>query len=157
MSQAIIEAFYGAFSRRDAEAMGALYAEDVAFSDPVFGALSGECARNLWRMLTARAKDLELTFSDVTDTSAHWEARYTFSQTGRQVHNVIDATFTIRDGKIVQHADVFDFWRWSRQALGPAGLLLGWTPILQGAVRKKALAGLAAYEASRVSGAHRSQ
>ena len=149
MSKELIERFYRAFSARDAEAMAALYTDDVRFSDPAFGPLEGEHARNMWRMLAARAADLELTFSNVTDDSAHWEATYTFSQTGRKVHNVIDARFQIRDGKIARHDDSFDFWRWSRQALGPAGLLLGWTPFLQQAVRKKALAGLAAYEASR--------
>jgi ketosteroid isomerase-like protein len=141
----VIERFYQAFSRKDGEEMASLYTDDVRFSDPAFGPLEGEHARNMWRMLTGRATDLEITFSNLTDTSAHWEARYTFS-TGRKVHNIIDATFQFRDGKIARHDDVFDFWRWSRQALGPAGLLLGWTPILQGAVRKKALAQLATFE-----------
>jgi ketosteroid isomerase-like protein len=147
----VIERFYRAFAARDAEAMGALYTDDVRFSDPAFGPLEGERARNMWRMLAARATDLELTFSNVTDSSAHWEAHYTFSQTGRRVHNVIDARFEFRDGKIARHDDQFDFWRWSRQALGVPGLLLGWSSLLQNAVRKKALAGLDAYERERRS------
>jgi ketosteroid isomerase-like protein len=142
----VIESFYGAFARRDAEAMAALYRDDVRFSDPAFGPLSGEHARNMWRMLTAAAPDLEITFGQVTERSAHWEARYTFSATGRRVHNVIDAEFEIREGKIVRHDDHFDFGRWSRQALGPAGWLLGWTPLIQWAVRRRALASLAQYE-----------
>jgi ketosteroid isomerase-like protein len=149
MSRELIESFYRAFQRRDAEAMAALYSDDVRFSDPAFGPLVGEHARNMWRMLTARATDLELTFSDVTESTAHWEARYTFTQTGKKVHNIIDARFEFKAGKIARHDDVFDFWRWSRQALGAPGLLLGWTPLLQNAVRKKALAGLAAFEAKR--------
>ena len=151
MSRGIIERFYRAFAARDAEAMGALYTDDVRFCDPAFGPLVGERARNMWRMLAARATDLELSYRDVTDDSAHWEARYTFSQTGRRVHNVIDARFQFRDGKIARHDDSFDFWRWSRQALGAPGLLLGWTPLLQNAVQKKALAGLDAYERERVA------
>ena len=149
MSKEIIESFYRAFQRRDAEGMAALYREDVRFSDPAFGPLVGEHARNMWRMLAERAADLELEFSNVTDTTAHWEARYTFSQTGRKVHNIIDARFEFKDGKIARHDDVFDFWRWSRQALGVPGLILGWSPMLQNAVRKKALAGLAAFEQKR--------
>ena len=43
-------------------------------------------------------------------------------------------------GKIVRHIDRFDFWRWSRMALGPAGLLLGWTPLLHKKVQAKARA-----------------
>ncbi len=149
MSRELIETFYRAFQRRDAEAMAALYRDDVRFSDPAFGPLAGERARNMWRMLAARATDLECEFQVLSDTTAHWEARYTFSQTGRKVHNIIDARFEFKDGKIARHDDVFDFWRWSRQALGVPGLLLGWSPFLQNAVRKKALAGLDAFEAKR--------
>jgi ketosteroid isomerase-like protein len=147
--KSVVEQFYRAFQRKDAEEMASLYTDDVRFSDPAFGILNGEHARNMWRMLAKRATDLELTFSNVTDESAHWEARYTFTQTGRRVHNIIEAKFQFRDGKIARHDDVFDFWRWSRQALGPAGLVLGWTPILRNAVRKKALAGLAAFESAQ--------
>ena len=100
-------------------------------------------------MLAKRAADLEIVFSNVTDNSAHWEAWYTFSQTGRKVHNVIDAKFEFKDGKIVRHDDVFDFWRWSRQALGAPGALLGWAGFFHATVTKRALTGLDAFEAKR--------
>jgi ketosteroid isomerase-like protein len=150
---ALIQRFYESFQRRDAEGMVACYHPDVVFSDPAFGELRAPEARAMWRMLTGRAKDLDLTFRDVVATdaegSAHWEARYTFTATNRRVHNVIDATFRFDNGKIVRHDDRFSFWRWSRQALGPAGLFFGWLPPMQGAVRKKANKGLAEFIASR--------
>ena len=73
---------------------------------------------------------------------AHWDAHYTFSRTGRPVHNSITAGFAFKDGLIARHADRFSFWRWSRQALGPVGLWLGWTPLLRARVRANARAGL---------------
>jgi hypothetical protein len=100
-------------------------------------------------MLCARAKDLDIDFSAVaargTSGSAHWEARYTFSKTGRAVHNVIEASFTFVDEKIIRHADSFSLWKWAGRALGPAGILLGWTPIIRGAVRREARQGLEAF------------
>lgn len=142
----LIERFYRSFQARDAEQMSVCYHDQVVFADPVFPDLRGEHARTMWRMLCARAADLEVSFSNVVADEqsgrAHWEARYTFSQTGRKVHNVIDATFRFRDGLIVEHHDRFDFWRWSRMALGPTGVLLGWTPLLRSAVRRKAAHGL---------------
>ncbi|MCH5685819.1 nuclear transport factor 2 family protein [Niabella sp. W65] len=33
----IVEKFYDAFSRKDFETMNSCYAEDIVFSDPVFG------------------------------------------------------------------------------------------------------------------------
>ncbi|HEX8059406.1 MAG TPA: nuclear transport factor 2 family protein, partial [Cyclobacteriaceae bacterium] len=70
--------------------------------------------------------------------SALWEAWYSFSRTGRQVHNIIDAKFEFRDGLIYKHHDHFAFWRWSRQALGTSGTLLGWSPVVRNKVRETA-------------------
>jgi hypothetical protein len=76
-------------------------------------------------------------------------ATYLFSQTGRTVVNRIDAHFVFGDGKIVEHRDHFDLWRWARQALGGKGLLLGWAAPVQNAIRRQAAKGLAQFRASR--------
>ena len=52
----------------------------------------------------------------------------------------------ISEGLIQEHRDSFDLWAWSRQALGPSGVVLGWTPFLQGRVRSQAMAGLRKYQ-----------
>jgi hypothetical protein len=107
----------------------------------------------MWEMLCANAKNFELTFSDVAADEqtgrAHWEARYDFSATGRRVHNKIDAEFEFQDGKIIKHTDTFDFWKWSGQALGPAGSVLGWTPLLRNKVQKQAREKLAKFISAR--------
>ena len=83
--------------------------------------------------------------ADDTRGSARWEARYTFTATGRHVTNVIQATFEFAGGKIRRHVDRFDLYAWARQALGLKGLLLGWSPPVQGAIRAQAARGLAAF------------
>lgn len=142
---ALIEKFYAAFARRDGPAMGACYAPDATFEDPAFK-LKGAEIGAMWTMLCQRGKDLKVEASgieaDDATGRAHWEAYYTFSATGRKVHNIIDATFTFRDGLIATHVDKFDFHRWSKQALGLPGLLLGWTGFMQAKVQGKAMAGL---------------
>lgn len=147
---ALIESFYRAFQRKDAEAMAACYDANVRFSDPVFTNLEGRAAGDMWRMLLSRSKDLELVFdgieADDNSGKAHWVATYTFSQTGRKVVNDISASFTFKDGKIVLHQDDFDLWKWARQALGAKGTLLGWTPLVSGAIRKQAAKGLELYQ-----------
>lgn len=149
----LITKFYEAFTRKDAEAMVSVYAEDVRFSDPVFTDLRGERAKNMWRMLCERGKDLRVEFSgveaDETTGKAHWEAFYTFSVTGEKVHNVIDASFVFANGKIVEHTDRFDLRRWAGQALGLKGKLLGWAPFVHAAIRKNAAKGLDAWSAKR--------
>lgn len=144
----LLRQFYDAFAQRDAAAMAACYHPEVHFQDPVFD-LHGPRAGAMWHMLCARGTDLEVSASGIetegAQGSAAWTARYTFSQTGRPVENHVRADFTFADGLIRTHHDRFDFWRWSRQALGAPGLLLGWTPVLRGAVSKKATASLDAY------------
>jgi len=149
----LIYRFYDAFNRLDAEAMAACYTEDVLFSDPVFGELRGREAGDMWRMLTSKAQDFSVRFdqvrADERSGGAHWVATYLFSQTGRTVINDIQARFVFRDGKICEHHDHFDLWRWSRQALGAKGALLGWTPLVQNAIRAQAQKGLKAFQSGR--------
>ena len=151
--EALIREFYAAFARRDAEAMARCYHDEVFFSDPAFPKLHGEEARDMWRMLVARATDLEIVLEEASADSeggrARWTARYTFSKTGRQVVNRIEALFAFRDGKIVRHFDRFSFWRWSAQALGPLGQSLGWFAPVKWMVRRQAAKQLDRFRAAR--------
>jgi limonene-1,2-epoxide hydrolase len=143
-----IENFYNAFARLDSDAMAPCYADDVAFDDEVFSLRGKREVMGMWRMLCVATKDKgadvwRLRFGNVQADGAtgraHWDAHYRFSATGRLVDNSIDAQFEFApDGRIVRHRDSFDFWRWSRQALGAPGLLLGWTPMLRGKIRERA-------------------
>ena len=148
----LIESLYAAFRARDAKAMAACYHPDATFRDPVFE-VSGPEVAQMWSMLCDRGRDLELEWRDVRaddrEGVAHWEPRYTFSVTGRPVHNRIDARFTFRDGRIAQHVDSFSLWRWSRMALGPKGAALGWTPFVQNAIRAEARRGLARWQSQK--------
>ena len=145
---ALIQRLYESLGRRDAAGMVACYHPEVHFSDPVFD-LKGPQAGDMWRMLCANGRDLTVAFSHIEADDltgrGHWDARYTFSATGRQVLNRIDSSFEFRDGLIVRQHDHFDFWRWSRQALGTPGWLLGWSGFLKKKVRTKAALGLALF------------
>ena len=145
-NEPVIERFYGAFAERDGAAMAACYTRQAHFSDPVFTDLNGAEPGAMWRMLTGRAEDLrvELLARETSGDrgSASWRAHYTFAQTSRAVVNEVNASFRFADGLIAEHLDDFDFHRWARQALGTSGLLLGWTPLLRSAVRRRARAGL---------------
>ena len=151
--EALVREFYAAFARRDAEGMARCYHPEVFFSDAVFLRLRGEEAADMWRMLLARATDLEVTLdeahADGEGGRARWTARYTFTRTGRPVVNRIDALFAFRDGKIVRHYDSFRFWRWASQALGPLGRALGWFAPLKWKVRRDAMRSLERFRAAR--------
>jgi ketosteroid isomerase-like protein len=124
----LITEFYTAFANGDYNRMAACYHDDIEFSDPAFGTLKGNEVKMMWKMLIERSGGkLNIVSSNITDNTAHWEAFYVFSRTGRNVHNKIDARFEFKDGKIISHRDHFNLWRWSSQALGLSGFLLGYT------------------------------
>ena len=156
-NEATIRKLYAALDAHDGEAMAACYAPDATFSDPVFPELTGVQAGDMWRMLTSRATDLEVELpeakADAEAGAARWIATYTFAATGRSVVNRVRSDFRFDDiGLISEQQDDFSFSRWSRQALGPAGLGLGWTPMLRSKVRSNAAAELARFRADRQSG-----
>ena len=147
----VLSRFYAAFAARDVPRMAECYSDKAHFSDPAFGSLNAEEVRARWAMLVGRSADLRITFDilseDERSGSCEWHARYTFTGTGRSVHNVIRSEFVLQDGLIVHQRDRFDFWRWSRQALGMPGHLLGWSPIIRVGVRRSARAALARHMA----------
>jgi hypothetical protein len=68
---------------------------------------------------------------------------------GGALHVLRHAQFRFADGAIAEHVDTFSLWRWTSQALGLPGLLLGWTPMVRGKVRRQAAATLAKFSAER--------
>lgn len=148
MSKELIHTFYTAFQELDAEKMASCYHEDIIFHDPAFGELRGIHASNMWRMLceNQKGKGMVINFEVRSDNSAHWEPIYTFSKTGRKVHNVIDAEFEFKDGLIIKHTDHFNLLRWASQALGLSGKIVGWTPFFRKKLRSQTTSLLKRYE-----------
>ena len=95
----------------------------------------------MWQMLCAAGKDLSINFGNIDTYEdegwANWEADYTFSQTGRKVHNEIEAKFKFKDGLIVEHSDDFNLKKWASQALGFKGMLLGGTSFFKKKLRQQ--------------------
>ncbi|MCB0518231.1 MAG: nuclear transport factor 2 family protein [Lewinellaceae bacterium] len=150
----LIETFYTAFQSGDADTMADCYHDQAIFSDPAFGKLENGEVRDMWRMLLERSQGkLSVAFSGVQadgeNGTARWEAKYPFSKTGRMVHNRISARFKFADGKIIEHRDEFDLWKWSGMALGLPGKLLGWAPFFQQKIRNTALASLRIWQQQR--------
>ncbi|MES2519370.1 MAG: nuclear transport factor 2 family protein [Bacteroidota bacterium] len=147
-NEQLINKFYGAFIQKDFQTMADCYHPEATFKDEAFD-LKGKQIAAMWRMLIERGKDMKVEFSDVKADektgSASWQAWYSFSQTGNQVHNIIQASFIFKDGKIINHHDSFDFHSWSSQSLGLMGKLLGWTSFLQKKVQRSAMKSLSKY------------
>ena len=105
--QQLVETFYLAFKNLDAETMVSCYHDDIIFNDPAFGTLKGERAKNMWRMLceSQKGKNFIVDASDIVcsdDTgTAHWEAHYSFSKTGRKVHNIMKLNLNLKTERLL--------------------------------------------------------
>jgi len=152
----VAERFYEAFMVRDHYTMGLLYAEHATFSDPVFPLLNARGARTMWKMLLTRAEDLGIEVKILEDSPTHasvdWVAHYTFGATGRPVVNRVHTEMAISLGRIVSQVDSFNLWRWSGQALGARGWLLGWTPLVRNKIRAQAAHALREYARKAAAG-----
>lgn len=150
----LINNFYSSFQKLDAAGMTACYSHDIVFFDPAFGLLRGDEAKCMWEMLCKNAKDFSLTYGNIQHldeeySTCDWVATYTFSKTGRKVVNKIKANMRFADGKIVEHSDAFSLHKWSNQALGFMGWLLGWNRFFQKKIQNGARKNLMRYMEGR--------
>jgi hypothetical protein len=131
----IIEKFYQALQKADYKTMQSCYHPEATFYDPIFEDLNSSQVKAMWQMLCQRAENFSVEYRnlacDDNKGSCDWEADYTFSQTKKRVNNKIHSEFVLKDGLIFKQKDRFCVWRWSRQALGLTGWLLGWFPPFQ--------------------------
>jgi ketosteroid isomerase-like protein len=153
-SEKILIKFYSAFAKADSATMCECYHTNVQFRDPAFGLLKGTDVCQIWKMLIEKSKgNLEIEFSDLKSDqylgSARWIATYKFSKTNRKVVNVIHSQFHFQDGLIIKHTDDFDIWKWSKQAIGITGYLLGWTGFFQNKIQQQALGSLERYKKTK--------
>ncbi|MWB96279.1 nuclear transport factor 2 family protein [Flavobacterium sp. GA093] len=153
-NETLITKFYTAFANADAKTMSECYHPKVHFIDPAFGLIKENQVSDMWKMLILKSKgNIKIEFSDIKADeftgSARWIATYNFSKTNRQVINKISAEFTFQDGLIVKHIDNFDVYKWSKQAFGPMGYLLGWTGFFQKKIQQQALLSLKKFQQTK--------
>ncbi len=152
-NKAVIESFYTAFANGDAVGMNQQYADNIVFEDPAFGQLKGQDAKDMWLLLMERSQGMKLTFDNISATTttatAHWKAVYAYGPQKRMVTNLVTAQFELKDGKITKHTDDFDLWKWSSQALGVAGKLLGWSSFMRNKIQEQTGKLLKDYQAKK--------
>jgi len=146
----LIERFFTAFQKLDANEMNACYSNDIAFYDPMFELLRGDDAKAMWEMLCKNAKNFSLQFDSIKNLddgyyTCNWTATYTFSKTGRKVVNMCKAHMKIENGFITEHSDGWSLHKWSTQAIGITGQFLGWAGFFRRKLKNNARRNLLNY------------
>ena len=119
----VAETFFAAFKTRNHEGMNGLYAhtENVVFSDPIFVDLDIDETLSMWLMLLGGKSPkwdfaYEIVSVEGEKVTIDWMADYVYTQTGRDVHNVVRTEMIVRDGKIFSQRDNWDLCAWTTQA-----------------------------------------
>lgn len=134
----ILLTFFTAFAKKDLNTMLDCYHKNVIYDDVGFGQQKGEKAKAVWRFLIQNVgENAVISFSDIQTFNntgyANWTTTYPFGK--RIITNNIKATFHFKDGKIIFHKDEYSLWKWSQQAFGIIGYLIGWSPIFRWLIR----------------------
>jgi ketosteroid isomerase-like protein len=151
----LVKNFYDAFIVRDYRLMQNMYHKDAVFYDPVFRNLNVHQVGAMWEMFCVNSQDLNISYrilsGDRHNVHAEWVAVYRFGKKRHKVNNIIQAHLSFEDGKIIQHTDHFDLYRWTKQAFGLTGYLLGWSSWFQNKLRQKAMQTLSGYISKNAS------
>ncbi|WP_342269364.1 nuclear transport factor 2 family protein [Spiroplasma endosymbiont of Aspidapion aeneum] len=127
----IINEFYSAFKKGDYQKMNSLYGEDIIFNDSIFKDLDYLQVTSMWEMLLSKKEEskfsieYEVLLDHNDEYYVMWSAHYLFGPKRRKVSNIVKSEMVIKDKKIALHTDVFDFYKWSKQAIGIASILFG--------------------------------
>ena len=152
-NEQLIHQFYAAFQNKDFKSMQECYSDKATFSDPVFPKLDAGQVRAMWEMFCVKSSELRIEYRNISADddrgSAEWMATYPFSASGNRVVNHIKANFRFEDGKITEHRDHFNFYKWACQALGLSGKLLGWMPFVRNKAQKAGMKALNDYMSSK--------
>jgi SnoaL-like domain len=151
----VVTRFFDAFAQSDWQTMARCYHDKASFSDPIYPDLREERIVYMWHQLLGGAQqsgakskpkktlgleqlklEYRILFGDERKAQVGWTATYVVG--GRSVSNEVLSTLAIWDDKIVRHVDEYNFWRWSRQALGLTGLAFGAMPWYQRSVQRSA-------------------
>jgi SnoaL-like domain len=116
----LLQQLFNGLNHHDHHKMAACYHLDATFQDIAFDLRGRKQIHAMWHMICDG--DIRATF-DVVDADDHSGQvklvdDYTFSSTGRAVHNIIDSHFRFRSGLIVEHHDHCDPRAWASMALG---------------------------------------
>ncbi len=143
----LLQRLFNSLDQHDHPAMAGCYHPAATFRDIAFDLRGRKQIHAMWHMICGG--DIRATFdlvhADDHSGQVNLVDDYTFSSTGRRVHNVIDSQFRFRDGLIVEHCDFCDARVWSAMALGGAsGLLAGRFRFLRSRKAREKLQGFVA-------------
>lgn len=117
----LLQRLFTALNQHDHTTMASCYHPEATFRDIAFDLTNSKSIQDMWNMI-CKCSDIEATFEiidvDYLDGRVKLVADYTYKDTRRRVHNVIDSRFRFQDGLIIEHRDSCDACVWAAMAFG---------------------------------------
>jgi hypothetical protein len=148
--ESLVRQLFAALAARRPEDAAACYHPEVFYSEPLHPRLRGESVIDLWRMRLAPGEPYDIRLDEASGGGDGAAARWTVRTRvrGREVEIHGRSLFAFREGRISRHYDHYSLWRWSAQALGPAGAAFGWLGPVRWALRTRARRALERFSAA---------
>ena len=140
----LLQRLFTSLNQHDHQTMADCYHADATFRDIAFDLRGSKLIHAMWHMISKTDIRASFDLIEVDDRVGHVNLidDYTFSSTGRPVHNVIDSHFRLRDGLIIEHQDSCDARIWAAMALGGvSGFLAGRVRLLRSFKARRLLQG----------------
>lgn len=133
-NESLIQKLYTGLQNHDHQAMADCYHPNATFRDIAFSLRGKKQVHAMWHKISET--DLKATFTVKSADDLTGEADliddYTFTDTGRRIHNEINSHFQFQDGLIIAHHDDCNAVKWGQQAFGYwKGLVVGLIPFLR--------------------------
>jgi ketosteroid isomerase-like protein len=112
---------FTALNNDDHATMAVCYHPEATFHDIAFHLQRRPRIHGMWHMICERSNvkaTFEIVRADDREGCVNLVDDYTFSDTGKPVHNVIESRFRFKDNLIVEHTDFCDPRAWATMALG---------------------------------------
>ena len=120
----LLQRLFTALDQHNHATMGSCYHAEATFHDIAFNLERRQRIQSMWHMIcegTDIRAEFEVVHANEQEGRVNLVDDYTFTDTGRHVHNVIDSRFRFRDGLIAEHRDLCDAHAWGAMALGGVG------------------------------------
>jgi ketosteroid isomerase-like protein len=119
----LLQRLFTSLDQHDHAAMADCYHREATFRDIAFDLSGKKEIHAMWHMICEGDIRTKFAIVDANNSSGRVNVvdDYTFTATGRKVHNIIDSRFQFRDGVIVKHEDFCDARQWAAMAVGGVG------------------------------------
>jgi len=148
----LIADFFTAMHQHDFSKMQNIYANDIAFFDPMFQYFNEGQVMMMWRFRIENAASFSVDFSNITDEGDGYftvdVVLHYVNPKNKPIHLKMKSYLRIINNKIAEHSDAYSIHGLCKQERGISGNWIGWNRMYQNRLKLEAKKAVLAYAQS---------